>query len=253
MFEKTQKSTSPSILTADPVIQAKSKAGSITSTQASGEPEATFELPDVLSDLKGGVFAKELLQLLEEHRPTPKATGGCYASGECYPEPGAALIPNSYTICESILHDIFPWTVTFSNSKTTDNSLKAVLTRRNINVTEGVQIPNWKEITFFLPLNTPNVTENEICHFTVNIMGNKVDYGELPQIIFQPNIFKNALQIILRTTDELQVCPRINDPTLLDYAERKGLKLLYQVDYHKSISDKKIVKCKKHQVFLHFS
>ena len=49
--------------------------------------------------------------------------------------------------------------------------------------------------------------------------------------------------MILRTTDELQVCPRINDPKLLDYAERKGLKLLYQVDYHKSISDKKIVKC----------
>ena len=49
--------------------------------------------------------------------------------------------------------------------------------------------------------------------------------------------------MILRITDELQVCPRIYDPTLLDYAERKGLKLLYQVDYHKSISDKKIVKC----------
>ena len=58
MFEKTQKSANPSILTADPVIEAKSKAGSITSTQASGEPEATFELLDVLSDLKGGIFAK---------------------------------------------------------------------------------------------------------------------------------------------------------------------------------------------------
>ena len=61
MFEKTQKSANPSILTADPVIEAKSKAGSITSTQASGEPEATFELPDVHSDLKGGIFAKGLL------------------------------------------------------------------------------------------------------------------------------------------------------------------------------------------------
>ena len=79
--------------------------------------------------------------------------------------------------------------------------------------------------------------------FSQLLQGYKVDYGELPQIIFQPNIFKNALQMILRTTDELQVCPRINDPTLLDYAERKGLKLLYQVDYHTSISDKKIVKC----------
>ena len=37
------------------------------------------------------------------------------------------------------------------------------------------------------------------------LRGNKVDYGELPQIIFQPNTFKNALQMILRTTDELQV------------------------------------------------
>ena len=81
MFEKTQKVTNPSILTADPVIQAKSKAGSITSTLASGEEEAeaTLELPDVLSDLKGGIFAKGLLQLLEEHRPTPNTTGECYA------------------------------------------------------------------------------------------------------------------------------------------------------------------------------
>ena len=78
MFEKTQISANPSILTADPVIQAKSKAGSITSTQASGEPEATFELHDVLSDLKGGIFAKGLLQLLEEHRPTPNTTGGFF-------------------------------------------------------------------------------------------------------------------------------------------------------------------------------
>ena len=142
MFEKTQKSANPSILTADPVIEAKSKAGSITSTQASGEPEATFELLDVLSDLKGGIFAKGLLQLLEEHRPTPNTTGGCYASGECYPVPGGALVPNLYRIFESILYDIFPWTITFSNSKTTDNNLKVVLTKSNINITEGVQIPN---------------------------------------------------------------------------------------------------------------
>ena len=78
---KEPKSTNPSILTADPVIQAKSKAGSITSTQASGEAEETFELPDVLSDLKGGIFAKGLLQLLEELRPTPYTTGGFFQKG----------------------------------------------------------------------------------------------------------------------------------------------------------------------------
>lgn len=98
------------------------------------------------------MFAKGLLQLLEEHRPTPNTTGGCYASGEGYPVPGGALMPNSYRIFESILHDIFPWTITFSNSKTTDNNLKVVLTKPNISVTEGVQIPNWKEITFFSSL-----------------------------------------------------------------------------------------------------
>ena len=29
-----------------------------------------------------------------------------------------------------------------------------------------------KKVPFFIPLNTSNATENEICHFTVNIMGN---------------------------------------------------------------------------------
>ena len=89
-------------------------------------------------------------------------------------------MPNSYKVFQSILHDVFRWTVTFSNSKTTDNNLKVVLTKTNINVTEGDQIANWKEITFFLPLSIPNATENDICHFKVNIMGNKVDYGKLP-------------------------------------------------------------------------
>ena len=55
---------------------------------------------------------------------------------------GGALMPNSYRIFESILYDIFPRTISFSNSKTTDNNLKVVLTKPNINITEGVQIPN---------------------------------------------------------------------------------------------------------------
>ena len=53
-------------------------------------------------------------------------------------------MPNSYKIFESILYDIFPWTVTFSDSKVTDNNLKVVLTRPNLNLTEEVQIANWK-------------------------------------------------------------------------------------------------------------
>ena len=146
-----------------------------------------------------------------------------------------------HTIFQSVLHDIFPWTVTFSTSNTTDKSLKVVLTRPNI--TKGVQIPRWKEITFLLPLNMPNAT-NDICHFSVHIMGNKLDYGELPQFIFQPSIFKTALHKILKTIDDLPVCPGINDPAIIDIlAERIELTSLYQVDSQSSIADGKIVKC----------
>ena len=146
-----------------------------------------------------------------------------------------------HTIFQSVLYDIFPWTVTFSTSNTTDKSLKVVLTRPNI--TKGVQIPRWKEITFLLPLNMPNAT-NDICHFSVHIMGNKVDYGELPQFIFQPSIFKTALHKILKTIDDLPVCPGINDPAIIDIlAERIELTSLYQVDSQSSIADGKIVKC----------
>ena len=88
----------------------------------------------------------------------------------------------------------------------------------------------------------PNAT-NDICHFLVRIMGNKVDYGELPQFIFQPSIFKTALHKILKTTDDLPVCPGINDPAIIDIlAERKELTSLYQVDSQSSIADGKIVK-----------
>ena len=49
-------------------------------------------------------------------------------------DPPDHLMPNLFTIFESILHYIFLWTATFSNSKRTDNNLKVVLTKININV-----------------------------------------------------------------------------------------------------------------------
>ncbi|CAH3039196.1 unnamed protein product, partial [Porites lobata] len=118
MFEKTQKSANPSILTADPVIQAKSKAENITSTQASGEPEATFELPDVLSDLKGGIFAKGLLQLLEEHRPTPNTTGGCYSSIQDFSLFGCGYMP--FTVLQHLVEP-------FSNSNSGSGPFSSLL------------------------------------------------------------------------------------------------------------------------------
>ena len=95
-------------------------------------------------------------------------------------------------------------------------------------------------------------------------MGNKVDYGELPQFIFHPNILKTAQQMVLKTTEDLRVCPGINDPTMINTAERKEHVSLYQVDSQRSIVDGKIrstrcshilaneskVRCHECQVFL---
>ena len=140
---------------------------------------------------------------------------------------------NTYThkIFQSVLPAIFPWTVKFSNLQTTSDILKVVLSKPN--TTSGVGIPNWKETTFFLPSKV-SIKSNNIFHFTVQILENKVDYGELPHVIFQPNIFKSALDMILKTIDDLHVCPGINDAQLQT--------LSYQADSHGSIIDGKIVK-----------
>ena len=54
-----------------------------------------------------------------------------------------------YTTFQSILPAIFPWATTFSSSKTTQDNLKVVLSKPN--TANGVEIPMWKEVTFFLP------------------------------------------------------------------------------------------------------
>ena len=52
-----------------------------------------------------------------------------------------------------------------------------------------------KKATFFLPSKV-SIKSNNIIHFTVQILGNKVDCGELPHVTFQPNIFKSALDMM---------------------------------------------------------
>ena len=211
MFEETQKCSNSS-LWSDPAIQAKPHIRSFTSTHSnssSDEPEAKFELP-MIPKIKAGISTKGSLQLLEGQRPQPTKLGDAMLLEKISQSPCNQM----HTVFQSVLH-----VITFSNLKTTDNSLKVVLTEPNI--MNGVRIPNWKEITFSLPLHLPTATNN-ICHFTVHIMGNKVDYGELPQFIFQPNIFKTAQQMILKTTEDLRVCPGINDPTMINTAERKN-------------------------------
>lgn len=195
----------------------------------------------VISKLKAGIFSEGLTKPLKEFRPTSlvNIAEGCYAYGGSLREPQPQHT-DAYTTFQSILPAIFPWTATFSNSKTTTDNLKVVLSKPN--TANGVEISSWKEITFFLPTKISTAT-NEICNFTVQILGNRVDYGELPLVIFQPNLFKSALDVILKTTDDIRVCPGISDPTLVDIAERKKQNLLYNVDTKGTVTDGKIVKC----------
>ena len=47
--------------------------------------------------------------------------------------------------------------------------------------------------------------------------------------------------MVLKTTEDLHVCPGINDPTMINTAERKEYVSLYQVDSQRSIVDGKII------------
>lgn len=60
----------------------------------------------------------------------------------------------------------------------------------------------------------------------MHTLADKVFYRELPHIIFHPDVFKFTLDVILYTTDDLCVCPGINDPALIDIAERKKTKFV---------------------------
>ena len=121
------------------------------------------------------------------------------------------------------------------------DNLKVVLSKPN--TSNGREISNWKEMAFFLPTNI-SVATNDICQFTVQIMGNQVDNGKLPPNMFQSNIFKSAINLIIKTVDDLRVCPGITDPTLIDTAERKQTDtFLYYVDSRGSDMDGNVTKC----------
>ena len=111
------------------------------------------------------------------------------------------------------------------------------------NTRKGVEITKWKELTFFLPSELKKISSKDFSPFTVQFLGTKVDYGELPHNIFQANIFKSALGAMLKMIDDLPVCPGIYDPSLVDMAESKSKSLLYFVDPKRAIVDGEIVKC----------
>lgn len=111
------------------------------------------------------------------------------------------------------------------------------------NIAKGVEITKWKELTLFLPSELKRLSAKEFSPFTLQFLGNRVDYGEVPHIIFHPNIFKSTLGGMLKIIENLPVCPGINDPALVDTAERKNKSQSYFVDSTGTVVDGRVVKC----------
>ena len=103
------------------------------------------------------------------------------------------------------------------------------------NIGKGVVITKWKEIKTF--------PSKDFSPFTVEFLGNKIDHGELPHNIFQENILNSALGVMLKTIENLPVCPGIYDLALSDMADRKRETDLYFVDAKGANVDGEIVKC----------
>ena len=96
--------------------------------------------------LTPGIFSEGLkLRLLKECSPSVDihVAEGCYAHGK-------PQHTDAYTTFLSIFPVIFPWTATFSSSKTTQDNLKVVLSK--LNAANGVEIPiSGKKKHFSLP------------------------------------------------------------------------------------------------------
>ena len=125
-----------------------------------------------------------------------------------------------YTVFQTVISDISPWTVSFTERTTTNNTTKVTFSL--LNTRKGVEITKWKELTFFLPSEVKKFSSKDSSPFTVQFLGTRVDYGELPHNIFQAHIFKSALGAMLKMIDGLPVCPGIYDPALVDMAETKA-------------------------------
>lgn len=94
-----------------------------------------------------------------------------------------------------------------SEHTTTNNTTKVTFSL--LNTRKGVEITKWKELTFFLPSELKTFSSKDLSPFTVQFLGTRVDYGELPHNIFHAHIFKSALGAMLKRIDGLPVCPGI--------------------------------------------
>ena len=191
-----------------------------------------FAVSDALN-CKAGIFTDVLNEIMTQTAPKEPVDAGNDSEVQSSPLP-------VYTVFQTIISCIFPWTVSFTQH-TTDNTMKVTFSLPNIG--KGGVITKWKEITLFLPSEIKTFPSKDFSPFTVEFLGNKIDHGELPHNIFQENILNSALGVMLKTIENLPVCPGIYDPALVDMAERKRETNLYFVDEKGANVDGEIVKC----------
>ena len=86
------------------------------------------------SKLKAGIFIEVLTEILQN--TSQETSGENNESGAVAPMP-------LYTIFQTVMSDICPWTVSFTHLKSTENTTKVTLSIPNI--AKGVEITKWTE------------------------------------------------------------------------------------------------------------
>lgn len=128
------------------------------------------------------------------------------------------------SVFEKIIPDIFPWTISYTyleQSPAMPVRLKVSLTLPLIS--EGLEIQQWKELTILLPNELCNLSNN-LRTFDVRILGHKIENGIFPSHLFNPDILPSFMLTILKTINELPVCPGIFDPDLVEATEKQTYK-----------------------------
>ena len=150
-------------------------------------------------NFKAGIFTDVLNEIMIQTAPREPVDAGNDNEVQSSPLP-------VYTVFQTVISCIFPWTVSFTQH-TTDNTMKVTFSLPNIG--KGGVITKWKELTLFLPSEIKTFPSKDFSPFTVEFLGNKIDHGELPHNIFQENILNSALGVMLKTIENLPVCPGI--------------------------------------------
>lgn len=132
-----------------------------------------FAVPDAFL-FKAGIFTEVLNEILQTAHTEPTAAGNVY---EALSSPFSV-----YTAFQTVLSDISPRTVSFTEHTTTNNTTNGTFALSNTQ--KGVEITKWKELTFFLPSELKTFSSKDFSPFTVQFLGTKVDYSELPHNIF---------------------------------------------------------------------